>query len=658
MSSFRVRKCALFLVLSVAIGGVNASEQPVKSGPEQVVAPKRGQAPLLSRPDSGELEAMPAARTDADDPVVCVQPPQSRPLWAAAAEDGGANPEIDQIRRVTIRPYVIRRSDGTGGMDERVIPHLMKDLNYGFRNVGFVFEIEPTIRYIDNDDHYEDIETFDEDREILNPRREDGVINFFFVPTYHGNTGPGGTLIGPPWTPTLERGIFFVYHNTGTPKNIVTPAHEMGHMFLLAHPYETVWGVQCTSNVNCRNSGDRVCDTPASPLLASHNTLATGIYFGTEPPPCTDDPPYDPHTKNYMEAGWEAGHILRDEFTPGQIERMLSLGVRQQEDLFEPRQRSFITDCDGNGVDDIVEILRGITPDVNRDMVPDVCQTFPDPGDLLVCGMTNDLHVRPRYFDGDTGEYRGDIWNGMSWAHQMRLGPDGLVYMPCVQRVSRFDLSTGRSAQFIIDGSNDGPGLTFTDLLFDANDDILALDWTTSAILKYSGSTGELIGLFTNLAPVISAPRFMEYGPDGHIYIASNGVRGNTIQKVDAVTGQRLGTFVGAGAGGLTSGTGLVFHEGILYVSDGAANAVRMYDAKNGAPLGDFVTPNDGGLNNPFSLRFGPDGNLYVASRNSNSVKWYDGQTGTYLGDFVQPGDGGGGGFGGLVSPAGLLFVP
>lgn len=658
MNSCRDCVGALLCVLTISAGLAGAGEQPVRSRPAEAIIPPADWSPRDSHTQSGESETTTASMTDGVEREDYIQAPFIRAEGALGDGDGGVRPEIDRIYRITIRAFVIRRSDGTGGIDERVIPFLMQDLNYGFRDNGFVFDIEPKIRYIDNDDHYEDIEDFDEDREILNPRREDGVINFFFVPSYHGNNSPGGILRGPPWTPTLERGIFFVNHNTGTPKNIVTPPHEMGHMFLLDHPYETVWGLECTSGSNCRVAGDLVCDTPASPILFSVNTLATGIYFGTETPPCVDDPPYDPLTNLYMQAGWDAGHILRDEFTPGQLDRMFTLGLDFQADLLALRQSSFITDCDGNGLDDIMEILAGITPDVNRDMVPDVCQTFPDPGDLLVCGMTNDLHVRPRYYDGKTGEYRGDIWNGMSWAHQMRLGPDGLVYMPCLQRVSRFDLSTGRAAPFIIDGSLDGPGLIFVDLLFDANDDLLVLDFTTSGILKYSGATGEFMGVFANLSPVISAPRYMEYGPDGNIYVASNGAGGNTIQKVDAATGQLLGPFVLRGAGGLIAGQGLVFHEGVLYVSDGGANAVRMYDAQTGAPLGDFVAPNSGGLNNPFSLRFGPDGNLYVTSRNTNAVKWYDGSTGTYLGNFVQPGSGGGGGFGGLVQPAGLLFVP
>ena len=41
--------------------------------------------------------------------------------------------------RVVNRFFVVRRTDGTGGINEDLIPLMMQDLNYGFRDTPFVY---------------------------------------------------------------------------------------------------------------------------------------------------------------------------------------------------------------------------------------------------------------------------------------------------------------------------------------------------------------------------------------------------------------------------------------------------------------------------------------------------------------------------------------
>ena len=194
------------------------------------------------------------------------------------------------------------------------------------------------------------------------------------------------------------------------------------------------------------------------------------------------------------------------------------------------------------------------------------------------------------------------------------------------------------------------------DILFDASQNLLVLDNTRSDIKRYNRETGAFMGQFAKLP--LSAPKYMEYGPDGNIYVTGNGAGDNRVIRVNAQTGSVMDDFVSTGSGGLTAGQGLVFHEGFLYVSDGTAARVLRYDAENGGFEGEFVSTTDnGGLNNPHSLRFGADGHLYVASRGSNAVKRYDGSSGAYMDDFIPPGSGGPQGTGTIDSPAGLLFA-
>lgn len=562
----------------------------------------------------------------------------------------------ESVIRIVNRFHVVRRADGSGGLDETLIDAMMRDLNYGFRNTPFVFVRDPAVVYVDNDTYYNDFPTFRSAFDMIASNFETGIMSWFATPNINGAVA--GTWIEPA---SPHRGILMAYSTIGSPANIVTPTHEMGHIFQMYHPYETVFGTECTSGSNCTVAGDLVCDTPASPVVFGANTTATGIYFANQPGPCTNDPPYSPNPRLYMDAGWDAGHILRNQFSQGEVDRALSfLSPTSQwsvADLVGAQRPDILVDCDSNGMDDIDEILSGAKQDLGRDLVPDVCQVFPAEGDLVVTGMAQGPNNRLRYYDGTTGAWKGDLWNGMSFVHQARQGPDGLVYLARLNIIQRVSLLTGRTVDNFIDGVLEGAGI-FVDLLFDPSGHILALDNTSQNVRRYNGTTGAFMGEFFSIRPGTGfAPKYMEYGPDGDIFVVGNGSSGNHVLRFDGDTGQDLGSFVAPGAGGLVTGQGLVFNGAHLYVANGGANNVLRYDAASGAFDREFVGSANGGLNNPHSLRFGPDGHLYVASRGTNSVKRYDGTTGAYLGDFVLPGAGGTFGTGGLSQPAGLLFA-
>lgn len=553
--------------------------------------------------------------------------------------------------RIVVRFNVVRRSDGTGGIDESVFPFLMRDLNYGFRHTPIRFVQMPEVGYIDNSTYYANVNITPTVTTILISIRTAGVLNFLITPTIQNGTT---NALGPP----SPRGAVIDYASTGTAEYLAIAPHEVGHVFSLLHPFETGLGVECTNGSNCVTAGDRICDTPASVGVHGGNTLATGEYYLNTNGPCPGDPPYDPDTRLYMEANWAFDDTLKDKFSPGELSNMLASLAGTQADLLGPMRPDIVIDCDDDGMDDMDAIMAGVVVDDNRDGEPDACQTFARPGDLVVACMTNAATNRPRVFDRLTGEHRVDLWNGIPFAHSLRIGPDGLIYMPTLNVIGRIDLKTGRTVDNFVDGYLDG-AVTFVDVLFDSAGDLLALDNVTNNIRRYSGTTGAYLGEFATLVPIgMTGLKYMEFGPDGNIYVVASGANGSSVQRINAATGALMGAFVPAGSGGLGSGRGLLFHNGLMYVSDGLSNAVRRYDATTGAFVDTFVSPGSGGLINPHVLRFGPDGNLYVTSRGANSVKRYDGQTGAYLGDFVAQGAGGSPATGGLTQPAGLLFVP
>jgi len=661
--------------LDVSRGRTILSESCALSPAAVLMALCLASGPLTARA-SGQIHGEPDPAPLAS-PVECVEPPWrfrppvdalgpggvpliSQPASGAVDRSILPYPGVVTDDRIVCRFFVLRRTDGSGGLDEALIPKMMRDLNYGFRNVPFYFVREPGTSYIDDDGTYADIPNYAAQIALVNSGYADGVLSWYIAPHItNGATGTGtqvaGAWVGPPYT-TGMRGVLMAYPNMGTPANIVTPTHEVGHLGLLHHPFETAFGVQCTSEVNCHLRGDRVCDTPASPGLGPSLVLGTGEYIGTLLGPCLNDPPFAPNPLLYMDSSGLAGHVYRDEFSPGQIDRFKQWFIHQQGDLVGPARPHFIVDCDNDGLDDAEQVLLGLATDLDRDLVPDACQTYPKAGDLMVCGMTNNSQNRPRYFDGTTGAYAGEIWNGMTWAHSLRLGPDGLVYMPSLSHLVRLNLATGRTHDNFLDGAPENAG-TFVDLLFESDGNILLLDNLSNNIRRYDGATGSYMGVFSGLG-AMTRPKYMEYGNDGNIYVVGTAVQGNSVRRISAVDGSPMGAFVTAGSGGLTAGQGLTFHGSYLYVSEGATSRVLRYDGFTGAFVDAFVSAGSGGLSNPHSLRFGPDGHLYVASRGSNSVKRYDGTSGAYLGDFLAAGAGGDPGSGGLDNPAGLLFLP
>ena len=58
---------------------------------------------------------------------------------------------VESVHRIVTRFHVVRRSNGSGGVDENLLSAMMLDLNYGYRDTPFVFVRDPELIYVDND---------------------------------------------------------------------------------------------------------------------------------------------------------------------------------------------------------------------------------------------------------------------------------------------------------------------------------------------------------------------------------------------------------------------------------------------------------------------------------------------------------------------------
>jgi WD40 repeat protein len=167
-----------------------------------------------------------------------------------------------------------------------------------------------------------------------------------------------------------------------------------------------------------------------------------------------------------------------------------------------------------------------------------------------------------------------------------------------------------------------------------ASGDLLVGNIGSNSVSRYS-STGMPLGDFvTSGSGGLASPRGMQFGPDGHLYVASRN--SSSVLRYNGATGTFIDAFVPTGSGGLSTAVGLTFGpDGNLYVASRVNNSVLRYNGTTGGFIDAFVSPGSGGLLDPRDPEFGPDGDLYVSSAGDDTVRRYDGATGTFIGAFA-----------------------
>ena len=291
-------------------------------------------------------------------------------------------------------------------------------------------------------------------------------------------------------------------------------------------------------------------------------------------------------------------------------------------------------DCNGNGELDEDDIAGGESTDVNGNAVPDECEA-----DCNGNGVPDDLDIE----GGLTGDLDG---NNVPDSCQEDCDQNGVSDYNQIQ--SDMSLDIDRNASLDACQDCDGDGVSDLDALGGTRNMWVASLGGSTDIYEFHALSGVRVKL--------SDPSFVDSGqdvvitPEARIFVSS--AFGDRIVEFDA-TGAYVGDFVVAGSGGLNYPTGMVIAPtGNLLVASRDTGSVLEYDGQNGDFLRVFVEAESGGLSGPFGLAFGPNGNLFVTS-SDNRVIEYDGETGVLIGEFVTAEDNGG-----LLTPRGLLFKP
>ncbi|NNF43051.1 MAG: hypothetical protein HKN62_08370 [Phycisphaerales bacterium] len=387
----------------------------------------------------------------------------------------------------------------------------------------------------------------------------------------------------------------------------------------------------------------------------------------------------------------------------------------------QPLVRSFIesrecvvADCDGNGIDDLVQIAAGDSLDANRNGIPDECEDCNDNGVLdpqeIFSGAVLDLNHnlvpdecepdcnangRPDDLDIADGISVDQYGNGVPDECEIDCDGDGVSDYTQIQTDMSLDLdrdgrldacadcdgdgtpdgqslagalelwiASGTSDRLVrchgVSGvagleSADAPSGTSRGVVIDASGRVLVSRIGTDTVEAFDGVTGAALGpLVPPGAGGLVEPADLVLTPDDRLLVASRG--SDAVLEYDATTGDFLRVLVPPGTGGLTKPFGLLVRgDGSLLVSAGD-DRVHRFDLATGAPLGVLVEAGAGGLIDPRGLLERADGSVLVASYANDSVLAFDGATGGFLNRFDRGGPDTG--FWGLTGPQFLRHGP
>lgn len=218
-------------------------------------------------------------------------------------------------------------------------------------------------------------------------------------------------------------------------------------------------------------------------------------------------------------------------------------------------------------------------------------------------------------------------------------------------------LNGAGASSTILDGGGDAS------LLHVQSAEYLVCDSSNDRVWSYDVN-GQRNGSFVSAGSGgLDVPLAATIGPENDLYVAgfSSG-----IHRYDGDTGASKGVLIAPGSGGLVSPSDVAFGPSSLgtlstdevYVADfnNPPKGILRYKSNEapatfGDPLGTFVAPGVGGLGNPNTLVF-RNGDLYATSTVSDSVLRFNGETGALISTFVPSFSGG------LDTPRGLLFAP
>jgi len=173
--------------------------------------------------------------------------------------------------------FIVKSEAGTLGLSESVAMSAIEKMNNDYLPMNIRFELCNGFQEI-RDNRYVSLEV--EERASLIGNNVPNTINIYFVPDVKNSSG-NGICGNATFTTSASPQFRRILMDNNCVSNGSTLSHEMGHFFDLLHTHSTFYGQERVDRVNCDNTGDGFCDTPADPRLSG---LVSGAcdYIGTE----------------------------------------------------------------------------------------------------------------------------------------------------------------------------------------------------------------------------------------------------------------------------------------------------------------------------------------------------------------------------------------
>jgi hypothetical protein len=356
----------------------------------------------------------------------------------------------------------------------------------------------------------------------------------------------------------------------------------------------------------------------------------------------------------------------------------------------------FVHDCNGNGIDDNIDISSGTSSDVNSNEIPDECEDCNQNGTLdsldIQLGSSQDVDGNgvpdeceydcnenniPDTYDIAQGTSL-DIWgngipdecesdcdgDGQSDYNQIQAQMDldldrDLILDSCQDcngnGVTDLDELNGAWSTWV--GSNDASGeivafhsivgtrtnqtsgsaeLQTWEILITDDYRILATSPAQSSVLEYDREgnfVGELVPTGSN---GLLNPTGMVLTPTNTLLVSSNG--SNQILEFNATNGEFIGVFAEDPLLTVLPLTIIITDDQRVLVSLDN-ETVSSFDLATGNSNGLFIIPLDnGGLTSPRGMAQLQNGDILIASMGTNNVLKFDGETGSYAGQFNNGG--------------------
>ncbi|GAB3987489.1 hypothetical protein GCM10028807_07820 [Spirosoma daeguense] len=270
-----------------------------------------------------------------------ISPEQAKALQQqvilALKQKMATNNVFTTLTYIPIRPHIIRRSDGTGGLDLARLNSALAAANRSFMTNGlgiqFYFAGE-TPHYLSDDNLYTNFPYTNQS--ALDPYDASNAMNQYYPNSI--NAPSSSFAFYPSDDIRSTRSIISI--NTRFNFN-QTVAHELGHNFSLIHTHGTTSGMRTNELVtrgagaNCTIAGDQICDTPADPFVSfpeefQYTDDADGCmqYSPDNTLRDANGDPYTPLVNNIM--SYYNFTTCPEEFTSGQYERIQAgLAIRQ-----------------------------------------------------------------------------------------------------------------------------------------------------------------------------------------------------------------------------------------------------------------------------------------------------------------------------------------